>query len=312
MGLLVIKRKRQMGKSYSNNLKVVIDDTQIVELSNGETKKIELSDGPHSVKLSYYFKLELPIPLLDALELNCNHQEIIDLQECTQYTVSIEANQFKITHNGKQTRSNPASETSISKYAFISKNSWWALAFLFLCIGIMNLGVFVFYGYITSFISIAVHMLILLVLPPYVNFFRMLLCRNISDEELKLLSKSNKKFLHLGLITFGISTAIILLISFLLPDMLISYVIMSSVALLTLEILVLTNRVKVNFLKIMAIINIVAILLSLVIAFVIPSSNSLNTDNEKCGVCDGSGYVPNNSWGWETCPRCRGTGIPPI
>ena len=42
MGCLTIKRQKQSGKGLQGFLKVTIDETQILEISNGETKKIEL------------------------------------------------------------------------------------------------------------------------------------------------------------------------------------------------------------------------------------------------------------------------------
>ena len=37
-----------------------------------------------------------------------------------------------------------------------------------------------------------------------------------------------------------------------------------------------------------------------------------NSNNDKCGVCDGSGMVPNEEFGFSKCPYCKGTGIPPL
>ena len=52
MGCLTIKRQKQSGKGLQGFLKVTIDETQILEISNGETKKIELSEGTHCIKFS--------------------------------------------------------------------------------------------------------------------------------------------------------------------------------------------------------------------------------------------------------------------
>ena len=42
MGYLTVKRQKQSGKGLQGFLKVTIDETQILEISNGETKMINV------------------------------------------------------------------------------------------------------------------------------------------------------------------------------------------------------------------------------------------------------------------------------
>ena len=40
--------------------------------------------------------------------------------------------------------------------------------------------------------------------------------------------------------------------------------------------------------------------------------SEFDDDKDKCQVCDGSGYVPNEGFGFSKCPNCKGAGIPPL
>ena len=310
MGLLVVKRKHQIGQAYDNNLKVVIDNTQIVEVSNGETKEIELSDGSHSVDFLYYFKPNTPIPMMDILEINCNHQETIQLQEISTYNISIGLNCFNIKHNEKSTKtvSDP-----YSKVAFILNYSWSIMLPTFLILGIFFIGTTFLFDFLTQCISISIHAFIYMIVPLYIRYFKICFRKNSSTEEDKEHIKLYKKCFTFGSIATGISTALMLIVSFLLPEALIYYVIFSVIASLILEIIAFAKHYDLSFLKIFAIVNIAVLIISLIPAYAPRNTGDLDGVDgwTECYKCNKTGKVRNDLGFYVTCPRCDGVGYMP-
>ena len=60
----------------------------------------------------------------------------------------------------------------------------------------------------------------------------------------------------------------------------------------------------------------IAILICALVTFAVPLIQGISgggdSNNDKCGVCDGLGMVPNEGFGYSKCPYCKGTGIPPV
>lgn len=67
--------------------------------------------------------------------------------------------------------------------------------------------------------------------------------------------------------------------------------------------------------KITRVLIIIVIILLLLLIFKMCSyifDGGSSNSGEKCGVCDGSGLVPKDGFGFSKCPYCKGSGIPPI
>ena len=187
MALLTIQRKKQSGKAYDNTLKITIDGTKVIEISNGETTQINLPDGTHTISLSYYFKanlsIALPISLLNEFETNCKHDETIDLQGNSKYTISIGMNQFDIKHNNISKKTEPTSNFKSNLLSTLAK-SWITLGIFILSLSILKIGIGVFWDHRIFFISLTIYMIILLVIPSFVYLLRILLCSKESKEKL--------------------------------------------------------------------------------------------------------------------------------
>ena len=302
MGLLVIKRKKQFGKAFENPLKVIIDKNQTIEIANGETKKIDLEDGTHSINFLYEFDAD--IPFFSGVLTNCEHQEEICLQESTEYTVSIGLGQFKIKRDGNSKKTTSRSNDKMAN--FLKIYCGFSISFI-LSLSMFFIGLELIRNYFMSFLSFSIHTIIFMLVPSIIFVLKIYRC--VPEDSDKIFSDFKYCF-KLGLIATGIFTAVTIIVSLLFRNGLESYAIISSIAALVVEIIVIKSSFDRSIFYItVAIASVVVIVLSLLMSITKDGGN--NGSDDKCASCNGSGMVIDGFLDFNTCPTCRGSGLPP-
>lgn len=312
---LIIKRPQQMGKCYEKELTVIIDGTQQIEVGNGESKSIQLEEGKHSIRFQFYYKgskedLAVPLPsflngLASMLEMNLQHDEIIELQETTECEVKI-SNQLKITISTKHKAKKVSSKSSTM---ISSKVLNWFKTFLY-AIAPITVSILLSLTLIEAafdelwrlsvelMISYVLYAIILFTVPTIINAGR---TRNLDQASADEAGKRFDKYiLHATIIMIALM-AITALIAFVFDAAFTIYIICALLSISIAEFIIIGQDFNVSAIIVFGIALLVALLLTIIVYVLAKESDRVG---ETCGTCGGDGRFQGRE-----CPSCHGFGI---
>ena len=281
MGYITIKRKKQSGKTSQGVLKVTIDETQILEIFNGETKQIELSDGTHYIKFSYYYNLSdeiafyKNIPFANMFKIDCFHEESFILNGNFEYSVSIGPDKFKIKNSNGKVNSNKKD----SELIYFCKKIYLAGAMFFPSLILMLIAIDQWWDFpMITFLSLWLYSGILFLVPSILN----IVTTYKADSEARTnLDITFYRYLKHSFIAFAMIVVIMLTVAFLLSNFITTYCIISIVLVAIAETIIVTNNFATPISKIIGIILIVSLILMSLISL-IPNNSSQACDHPAC------------------------------
>lgn len=315
MGYLTINRKKQSEKIYEKCLDVTIDGAQTFKIANGETQKIELPEGKHHIKFSYFCDPcdEVPfiksIPFVNLVQANCMYEEQFELIGNFEYSVSIDLDKFKIINSNGKVKSNKKD----SELIYFCKKIYLAGAMFFPSLILMLIAIYQWWDFpMITFLSFFLYSAILLVTPTAVNIVKTYKADHDTRKNLDRIFYS--RHLKHSFIALAALVVIMLLVAFLLSHFIVTYCIISIILVAMAEaVIVAMNFDKVTS-KIVGLVLVIALVLTTLIGF-IPISSPTDPDGiegwTQCYKCNKTGKVKNNFGFYVTCPRCGGVGYLP-
>ena len=293
MANLTIERKKSSGYGLQEKITVTIDDETIITILPNEKNTITLPNGNH--KINFYYFQSIKVPFFGTTELKINETHDFSIVEDTIITVTISNAKLKIQENETKikTKSSPMNDVKLGKWS--AMDLWKFAGVLWLLILPLIFGAIIGCMSLNSAAAIAciINGIFMISIPSGLYFW----CKN----------SEIKKFYDKKYIIFSSSYTVIATVLALFLPFKVGFAIISSfVALIVLCIAIIRNT-SLHYEKIIAI----ALILTLFLAWMFASSSPSDNNGDGCGVCDGSGYVPDDGWGWEICPYCKGSGISP-
>lgn len=281
MGYLTVKRQKQSGKGLQGFLKVTIDETQILEISNGEMKKIELSEGTHYIKFAYYYNpsdeiaFYNAIPFVNMFKIDCSHEESFVLNESFEYSISIGIDKFKIKNSNGKVNSNKKD----SELIYFCKKIYLASAMYFPSFILLLIAIDQWWDFpMITFLSLWLYSSILFLVPSIVNIVK---TYKADSEARENLDKTFYRYLKHSLIALTVLVTIMLAVAFILSDFIITYCIISIVLLAIAEGVIIANNFNTPASKIVGLILIVALIFTSFLGL-LPSNSSQTCDHPAC------------------------------